>query len=197
MIDNTDKNIDKDEFSDILHSIRRIRVFDEELGVILSFMQLNCLACKNEMSMIILLDDKGEFCARDFYCHACNVGNSTKESMKRYIERFRKERNSLLKFPEEKFGAEIEGIKDDNPNIVRMVHELIEAVNSGAPIAIDTISSMRRTKTYRAYPKSLGDENKLFMTISSYFERFGHRFEGKTGDEKFDEFVRFLRQDRA
>ena len=53
MIDNTDKNIDKDEFSDILHSIRRIRVFDEELGVILSFMQLNCLACKNEPYMLL------------------------------------------------------------------------------------------------------------------------------------------------
>jgi hypothetical protein len=56
---------------------------------------------------------------------------------------------------------------------------------------------MRRTKTYKAYPKSLGDENRVFMTISSYFERFGHRFEGKTGDEKFDEFVRLLRQDRT
>ena len=54
---------------------------------------------------------------------------------------------------------------------------------------------MRQTKTYKAYPKSLGDENRLFMTISSYFERFGHRFEGKNGDEKFDEFVKLLQQD--
>jgi hypothetical protein len=44
--------------------------------------------------MVILLDDKGKLCTGDFYCHACNVGNATKESMKMYIERFRKERNS-------------------------------------------------------------------------------------------------------
>ena len=31
------------------------------------------------------------------------------------------------------------------------------------------------------------DENRLFMIISSYFERFGHRFEGKSDDEKADD----------
>jgi hypothetical protein len=35
------------------------------------------------------------------------------------------------------------------------------------------------------------------MTISSYFERFGHRFEGKNGNEQFDEFVKLVKQDRA
>jgi hypothetical protein len=197
MTDNEDRNINNDEISAILDSMRRIRVFDEELGIVLPFMQMNCFVCKNEQSMIILLDDKGKLCTGDFYCHACNVGNATKESMKMYIERFRKERNSLLKFPDETFGALIDGIKEDQPGIVRMVHELIEAVKAHDPIAIDTINSMRSTKTYKAYPKSLGDENRLFMTLSSYFERFAHRFEGKNGNEKADEFIRLLKQDQA
>ena len=134
---------------------------------------------------------------RKNYGHACNVGHATKESMKWYIERFRKERNGYLKFPDEKLGAEIDGIKAGQPKIVLMVHELIEAVKSGDPIAIDTVNCMRRTKTYKAYPNSLGDENRLFMTLSSYFERFEHRFEGKCDDEKFDELARLLMQDQA
>ena len=56
---------------------------------------------------------------------------------------------------------------------------------------------MRRTKTYKAYPKSLGDENRLFMTISSYFERFGHRFEVKNGEQQFDEFAKLVKQDQV
>ena len=88
-------------------------------------------------------------------------------------------------------------MKEYQPNVVRMVHKLIEAVGAGDPVFTDLANTMRQTKTYKAYPKSLGDENRLFMTISSYFERFGHRFEGKTGDEKFDEFVKLLRQDRV
>jgi hypothetical protein len=90
-----------------------------------------------------------------------------------------------------------DGLKECHPHIVEMVHELIEAVKSGDSIATDTINGMRRTKTYKAYPKSLGDENRLFMTISSYFERFRHRFEGKNGSQKFDEFTRLLKQDQA
>jgi hypothetical protein len=35
------------------------------------------------------------------------------------------------------------------------------------------------------------------MTLSSYFERFGHRFEDKSDDEKADEFTRLLKQDQA
>lgn len=46
--------------------------------------------------------------------------------MKRYIDGFIKERNSFLRFPDEKFDAEIERMKEYEPNIVRMVHELIE-----------------------------------------------------------------------
>jgi hypothetical protein len=36
------------------------------------------------------------------------------------------------------------------------------------------------------------DENRLFMTL----ERFGHRFEGKSNDEKADEFTRLLNRIR-
>ncbi|MGH9983062.1 MAG: hypothetical protein ACRD8W_03800 [Nitrososphaeraceae archaeon] len=57
----------------------------------------------------------------------------------------------------------------------------------------DLANNMRRTKAYRAYPKSLGDENRLFMVISSYFERFGHRFEGKNGEQQFDEFTKLVK----
>lgn len=147
--------------------------------------------------MIMLLDGKGKLSTRDFYCHACNVGNATRELMKRYIDGFRKEIHSLLKFPDEKFGAEIEWMKEYQPNIVEMVHELIKAVESGDPVFTEVANNMRRIKTYKAYPKSLGDENRLFMTISSYFERFGHRFKDKNDNEKFDEFIRLLKQDQA
>ena len=105
MIDNTDKNINNDEFSDILDSIRHIQVFDDELGVSLPFMQMDCFVCKNEQSMIMLLDDQGKICYDNFYCRTCNVGNATKDSMKRYIVTFRKIINSLLKFPDETFAA--------------------------------------------------------------------------------------------
>ena len=69
------------------------------------FMKMNCYIRKNEQSMIMLLDGKGKLCINDFYYQACNVGSATKEPMKRYIDSFRKERNSLLKFPDEKFGG--------------------------------------------------------------------------------------------
>jgi hypothetical protein len=78
-----------------------------------------------------------------------------------------------------------------------MVNELIKAVEAGDPVFTEVANNMRLTRTYKAYPKSLGDENRLFMTISSYFERFGHRFKGKNGNEKFDEFTRLLKQDQA
>jgi hypothetical protein len=51
MNDNIDKNINKEEISTILDSIRRTRVFDEELGVILWFLQNELLVCKNEQSI--------------------------------------------------------------------------------------------------------------------------------------------------
>jgi hypothetical protein len=35
------------------------------------------------------------------------------------------------------------------------------------------------------------------MTISSYFERFEHRFEGKNKDEQLDEFVKLVKQDQV
>ena len=54
------------------------------------------------------------------------MGNATNDSMKRYIETFRKIINSLLKFPDETFAARIEEMKEYQPNIVQMVHELIE-----------------------------------------------------------------------
>lgn len=197
MIDNTDKNINNDEFSDILDSIRHIQVFDDELGVSLPFMQMDCFVCKNEQSMIMLLDDQGKICYDNFYCRTCNVGNATKDSMKRYIVTFRKIINSLLKFPDETFAARIEEMKEYQPNIVQMVHELIREIESGNPVFIDLANGMRRTRTYKAYPKSLGDENRLFMTISSYFERFRHRFEGKNGDQQFDEFIKLVKQDQV
>jgi hypothetical protein len=187
----------EDERSALLNSCRPIKVFDEETGIPVPFIQMNCCVCKTEQSMIMLLDDKGKLCINDFYCHACDIGSATEEPVKRYIELFRKERVSLLTFPDEKFGAEIDRMKECHPHIVEMVHELIEAVKSGDSIATDTINGMRRTKTYKAYPKSLGDENRLFMTISSYFERFRHRFEGKNGSQKFDEFTRLLKQDQV
>ena len=70
-----------------------------------------------------------------------------------------------MKFPDEKFGAEIDMMKEYQPNIVKMVHELIEAVEAGDPVFTELANNMRRTKTYRAYPKSLGDWNRLFMVI--------------------------------
>ena len=51
MNDNIGKNINKEEISTILDSIRRTRVFDEELGVILWFLQNELLVCKNEQSI--------------------------------------------------------------------------------------------------------------------------------------------------
>jgi hypothetical protein len=189
--------ISEREVSGIFESFRPVKEFDEETGIFVPFMKMNCYICKSEQSMIMLLDDKGKLCTRDFYCHACNIGSATQDPMKRYIGSFRKERNSLLRFPDEKFSAHIDMMKEYQPNIVKMVDKLKEAVEAGDPVATNIANNMRQTKTYKAYPKSLGDENRLFMTISSYFERFEHRFEGKTGDEKFDEFVRLLRQDRA
>jgi hypothetical protein len=56
-------------------------------------------------------------------------------------------------------------MKEYQPNIVEMVHELINAVEAGDPVFTDLANNMRCTKTYKAYPKSLGDENRLFMTI--------------------------------
>ena len=197
MAEDEGMNISDEEISAILKSFYPVKEFDEETGIFVSFMKMNCYLCKNEQRMFMLLDNKGKLCINDFYCHACNVGSATEGPMRRYIDYFRKERNSLLKFPDEIFGARIEQIKEFQPNIIRMVHKLIEAVEAGDPIFTDLANNMRQTKTYKAYPKSLGDENRLFMTISSYFERFGHRFEGKTDDEKFDEFVKLLGQDRA
>ena len=197
MTTNNSNDISNDEIQAIIDSFCPVQVFDEEIGIALPVMKMNCFVCKTEQSMIMFLDDKGKLSTHDYYCYTCDVGDATKELTKRYIDGFRKERNSLLRFPDEKFGAYIEMIKEDNPEIVLMVRNLIEAVKLLDPLAIKTINNMRGTKTYRAYPKSLGDENRLFMTISSYFERFGHRFEGKDGKEKFDEFTRLLNQDQA
>jgi hypothetical protein len=116
----------------------------------------------------MLLSDKGKLYTDNYYCHACDIGNATNDSMKRYIESFRKDRNSLLKFPDETFGARIEELKEDQPNIVLMVQELIEAEEAGDPIFTNLANNMRQTKTFKMYPKSLGNENRLFMTISSY-----------------------------
>lgn len=195
--DEKEIRMSEEEISAILKSFRPIRDFDREIGIFVPFMKMNCYFCKNEQSMIMLLDDEGKLCVTDFYCHACNIGSATEGPMKRYIDSFRRQRNRLLKFPDEILGAGIDMMKEYQPNIVRMIHKLIEAVEAGDPVFTDLANNMRQTKTYKAYPKSLGDENRLFMTISSYFERFGHRFEGKSGDEKFDAFVRLLRQDRA
>jgi len=190
-------HINEREVSAIFESFRPVKEFEEETGIFVPFMKMNCYICKSEQSMIMLLDDKGKLCIRDYYCHACDLGSATLGPMKRYIDAFRKERNSFLRFPDEKFGAEIEKMKEYEPNIVRVVRELIESVEAGDPIFTNLANSMRQTKTYKVYPKSLGDENRLFMTISSYFERFGHRFEGKNGNEQFDEFVKLVKQDRA
>lgn len=62
MTDNEGGNISNDEISAILDSMRRIQVFDDELGIVLPFMKIDCFVCKNEQSMIILLDDKGKLC---------------------------------------------------------------------------------------------------------------------------------------
>jgi hypothetical protein len=196
MSDDNDSS-SSDEIQAAIGSFYRTQVFDEEKGIALPVMKMNCFICKTEKSMIMFIDDKGKLSIYDCYCYACDVGNATMESTKRFIDGFRKERYSLLRFPDEKFGAYIEVIKENNPEIVLMVHNLIEDAKVLNPIAIETINNMRSTKTYKAYPKSLGDENRLFMTISSYFERFEHRFEGKNEKEKFDEIIRLLKQDQA
>lgn len=192
--DEEEIRINEEEISAILN-FRPIKEFDEVTGIFVPFMKMDCCVCKNEQSMFMLLNDKGKLCTRDFYCHACNVGSAIEEPMRRYIDSFRKERNSLLKFPDEKFAAGIDMMKEYQPNIVKMVHELIEAVEAGDPVFTDLANNMRRTKAYRAYPKSLGDG--LFMVISSYFERFGHRFEDKNGEQQFDEFTKLVKQDQA
>ena len=197
MAEDEGMHMSEEEISAILDSFRPIKEFDEETGVFVPFMKMNCFICKTEQSMIMLLDNKGDLCTRDFYCRTCDVGSATEGPMKRYIDFFRKARNSLLKFPDEIFGAEIDMMKEYQPNIVQMVHELIREVESGNPVFIDLANGMRRTRTYKAYPKSLGDENRLFMTISSYFERFRHRFEGKNGDQQFGEFIKLVKQDQA
>jgi hypothetical protein len=192
----TNKNISNDKISGILDSAHSTRVFDDDLGIFLSCVQVNCFVCKTEQSMIMLLSDKRKLDTDNFYCRACDIGTATNDSMKRYIEDFRKERDSFLKFPDETVGAHIEEMRKYQPNIVQMVNELVEAVEAGDSIFISLANDMRHTKTYRAYPKSLGDENRLFMTISSYFERFEHRFEGKNGNEQFDVFVKLVKQDQ-
>ena len=37
------------------------------------FMKMNCYICKNEQSMIMLLNNKGELCINDYYCRACKL----------------------------------------------------------------------------------------------------------------------------
>lgn len=189
--------LNEKEILAVLKSSRPIEEFDDETGIFLPFMKMNCCFCNHEQSMLMLLDEKGKPSINDFYCRACNIGHATEEPMKRYIDSYRKEAISLLKFPDEKFGANIDMMKEYQPNIMKRVSELIEAVEARDPFFTNLANDMRHTKTYRAYPRSLGDENRLFMTISSYFERFGHRFEGKNGDQELDEFTKLVKQDQA
>ena len=73
--DDEEMHINEREVSTILESFRPVKEFDGETGIFVPFMKMNCYFCKNEQSMIMLLDDKGKLCTRDFCCHACDVGS--------------------------------------------------------------------------------------------------------------------------
>jgi hypothetical protein len=88
MTEDEDGHMGADERSALLNSFHHIQVFDEETGIPVPFIQMNCCVCKTEQSMIMLLDDKGKLCIDDFYCHACDVSSATEEPVKRYIALF-------------------------------------------------------------------------------------------------------------
>lgn len=60
MAEDEGMRINEREVSAIFGSFRPVKESDEERGIFVPFMKMNCYICKSEHSLIMLLDDKGK-----------------------------------------------------------------------------------------------------------------------------------------
>jgi hypothetical protein len=78
---------------------------------------------------------------------------------------------------------------------IKMIHDL-----AGDPEHSDMLTNIRYTLTYKSWPKWLTDEDRLFLTFSSYAKRFGYKMR-RLGpisvEESFEEVKKWIRQDQA
>ena len=116
-------------------------------------------------------------------------------------------RKSMRKyrFPDEYLASGIESMKTNHPHIIEFV-KLIEYGMKGdetedgqdIPPAPDIVDAIRSTKTYKRYPISLGDENRMFMTMCSYHIRHTYDINNAKSPEQYEDIImNLIEQDQA
>jgi hypothetical protein len=141
----------------LLESYHPTKIFDDDLGIAVEFLQGDCPNCGTEQTNFVLEKE------RDFYCVGCKVSKADSELMQRTIRDFEEAFRSQSDFPDETIGSMLPDTKSRHPEILEVIR-LIADDSEG----YEELNRIRHSKTYKAYPKSLSDEDRLFLTMFSW-----------------------------
>jgi hypothetical protein len=130
-------------------------------------------------------------------CQASPPEDDMSSEMRRHVQEFKRLRRSQNEFPDEVFARDIESMKTNHPSIMAMIKFLEYGdEEEGIPPFIEFLDAMRQTRTYKAYPISLGDENRLFMTLFSYHVIHLQKLKSaNTGEELFEILTSIIDED--
>jgi hypothetical protein len=185
-----------------------VKLFDEDTGQNIQFLSAYCPVCKHpEPSLYTLAEWSPEeecFIAKvtgravfdgkeentfDFYCYTCGEFNADTDVMKRFVEYNEKEIGKVVRFPDEYFAASVQRDKANHPEIMAEIRR-----KADHPQGVKTLNRWRQSKTYRGYPKSLSDEDRLFMTLFSWDVRLRHVMKSLPNDEaRMKEFDKIMK----
>jgi hypothetical protein len=182
-----------------------VKLFDEDTGQSIDFLVGYCPFCKNRGPTVYSLAEWSHEQRRlifkvtgrdeldggdtfDFYCHACGVHVANSKVMKDYVELAKRENEKMRKFPDEYFGSLVV------PDIKRNHLEIMEQIRmlKDSPDRIKDLNAIRYSKTYKAYPASLSDEDRLLMTFFSWNVRFNHIADALPEDEAYREWEKLM-----
>ena len=130
-------------------------------------------------------DGKDSF---DFWCARCGIGRDCIKSyvMKGLIAYSEKEAEKMRRFPGEYNAILVQEIKESYPELLEMIRMMEDDPN-------DTVLVfMRRSKTYKWYPASMSDEDRLFMTFYSWNQRLRPITDVSSSKESYEAWDRFL-----
>jgi hypothetical protein len=108
----------------------------------------------------------------DWWCVACGYTSETLHDnhLKRLMEKFYEQSVKQDRFPDEYWSNAVQQLRRKRP-------EYIEAVNEMRGRSLDIVGYLRRSRTYKSYPKSLSDEDRLMLTLYSFDIKMGDSME--------------------
>jgi hypothetical protein len=115
--------------------------------------------------------------------------------MKKFVEDFNKVRDKIARLPDEEMANIAQRMKINHPAFSNLVCSLIQDDGRSNNDSFEFVNMVRRTKTYRHYPKSMTDEDRLTMTLFKYVELSGVEWNSIGEEEPSQVLKRMINED--